>query len=312
MLLIGHRGCAYPGYNQNTLRAFKKVTEEHVPAIEFDVQLSGDQQLVVIHNLDLEEVSTGKGKVNMTDSQTLKSLFAGNPENGEDRIPFLTEVLDFFASVALPGRPAIHLELKGDDTGKPTGELIKNYIEKDKLQFANFLISSFNWQELKKIRTVCPDLKIALLDGAIKRSNLLTKTGEAASPLFESIFAYGGEEYMLPQFPSLQENLNLLEHHCKETKLCSVIADEITACLQGHYYTESLLDTACYMNADSVNLWFRTVSAEFIHQAHERNLAVYVYTVNDAAELLKVAQMGVDGIFTDFYTDTARVLDKYL
>ncbi len=63
MMLIGHRGCKYPGYNQNTIRAFEKVTSEGVPAIEFDVQLSSDKELVVVHNLDLEEVSTGRGEV---------------------------------------------------------------------------------------------------------------------------------------------------------------------------------------------------------------------------------------------------------
>ena len=61
MIFRGHRGCSYPGYNQNTIRAFDKVAQEGVPAIEFDVQLCGDGQLVVDHNLDLEEVSNGKG-----------------------------------------------------------------------------------------------------------------------------------------------------------------------------------------------------------------------------------------------------------
>jgi len=67
MILIGHRGCSYPGYNPNTIRAFDKVTQEGVPAIEFDVQLCGDGELVVFHNLDLKEVSNGKGKVSFSD-----------------------------------------------------------------------------------------------------------------------------------------------------------------------------------------------------------------------------------------------------
>ena len=96
MLLIGHRGCSYPGFNQNTIRAFEKVAGEGVPAIEFDVQLCGDGQLVVVHNLDLEEVSNGKGKVSTTDAEILQTLYAGKIDQGKDRIPFLPEVLDFF------------------------------------------------------------------------------------------------------------------------------------------------------------------------------------------------------------------------
>ena len=48
MIFIGHWGYSYPGYNQNTIRAFDKVAQAGVPAIEFDVQLCGDGQLVVV------------------------------------------------------------------------------------------------------------------------------------------------------------------------------------------------------------------------------------------------------------------------
>ncbi len=157
MLLIGHRGCSYPGYNQNTIRAFKKVASEGVAAIEFDVQLSADNQLVVIHNLNLEEVSTGCGRVNCTDSTTLKKLYAGDPRRGKDRIPFLAEALDFFADLSPECRPAIHLELKGDNTGRPVGKMLIDYITSGRLRHTDILISSFNWQELGEIRSVCPE-----------------------------------------------------------------------------------------------------------------------------------------------------------
>ncbi|GKT28478.1 glycerophosphodiester phosphodiesterase, partial [Aduncisulcus paluster] len=168
MMLIGHRGCKYPGYNQNTIRAFEKVTSEGVPAIEFDVQLSADKELVVVHNLDLEEVSTGKG---------------------EDRIPFLAEVFDFFASCAEDRRPSIHMELKGNNTGKQAGELFNEYVAAGKLNISDLLVSSFNWEELKSLREVCPEAKIALLDGAIRRNLLLKKTGPEAEKYFAELFA---------------------------------------------------------------------------------------------------------------------------
>lgn len=308
MLLIGHRGCHYPGYNQNTIRAFEKVVSEGVPAIEFDVQLCGDGHLVVIHNLDLEQVSTGKGLVITTDSATLKSLYAGDPARGKDRIPFLPEVFDFFASLSPETRPAMHLELKGKHTGTPTGELLTEYVTSRRLHYSDVLVSSFNWQELKNIRTSCPTLQIALLDGAIRRKQLLKKAGPEVEHHFKRIFAYGGEEYMLPRFASLAKNLNLLDKECSHPHLHLLIAEEIEACLAGKYYTDALLDTACDMNAKSVNLWYRTVSAQFIDKAHKRGLAVLVYTVNVPDEWQMLAQMGVDGIFTDFYAEAARIL----
>lgn len=312
MLLIGHRGCYYPGYNQNTIRAFEKVASEGAPAIEFDVQLCGDGQLVVVHNLDLEEVSTGKGAVSTTDSGTLKTLYAGDPVRGEDRIPFLREVFDFFASLNPEKRPAIHLELKGKDTGTQTGELVTEYVVSKRLQYTDILVSSFNWQELEDIRKVCPTLNIALLDGAIRRKLLLERAGSGAERYFDSIFAYGSEEYMLPRFDSLAENVQFLDQECPDTRVRSLLAEEINACLTGQYYTDELLDIACEMNAVSVNLWYRSVTSRFIDRAHQRGLAVFVYTVNDPGELQMLVQMGVDGIFTDYYAEAARLLQKYI
>ena len=311
MILIGHRGCAYPGFNQNTIRAFNKVTHEGVPAIEFDVQLCGDGQLVVVHNLDLEEVSNGKGKVSTTDSTVLKALYAGDPARGKDRIPFLAEVLTFFASLDPEARPLIHLELKGDGTGHPTGEIVKQFITAGKLLPSDVLASSFNWQELANIRKIIPTIKIALLDGAIRQTVLLAKAGITVEPYFEKIFAYGCEQYMLPRFVTLSENITLLEKECADPQLRALLADEIATCLAGGYYNDELLDTACKMNATSVNLWHRTVTKEFIDKAHGKGLAVLVYTANDPDELKELAVMGVDGIFTDYYSDSATVLAEF-
>lgn len=310
MLLIGHRGCSYPGFNQNTIRAFEKVTDEGVPAIEFDVQLCADGQLVVLHNLDLAEVTTGTGKVIVTDSDTLKTLYAGDPNKGKDRIPFLPEVFDFFAALDPDKRPTIQLELKGDGTGHLTGELLASYVKAGRLQYDDFLISSFNWQELINIREVCPPLEIALLDGSIRRKMLLEKVGVENEHYFEDVFYYGGEQYMLPRFSLLADNLEFLETKCPDPKVRTIFAGEIESCLKGEYYTDELLDAACEMNAVSVNLWFRTVSLQFIERAHKRGLAVYVYTVNATEDLLAMAEMGVDGAFTDFYEKAAAVLQK--
>lgn len=312
MFLIGHRGCSYPGYNQNTIRAFAKVAQQGVPAIEFDVQLCGDGQLVVVHNLDLEEVSNGKGKVFSTDSMSLKTLYAGDPARGKDRIPFLAEVLDFFASLAPQVRPLIHLELKGDGTGKPVGEMLEKYVTEEKLLHSDVLVSSFNWQELENIRKICPTLKIALLDGAIRRAALLEKAGGTAESYFERIFAYGCEQYMLPRFVNLAENLALLDKECPDPQLRKLMAEEIETCLVGGYYNDELLDTACRMNAQSVNLWHQTVTQEFIDKAHSSGLAVLVYTANDPDELRALALMGVDGIFTDYYLESASLLAEFI
>lgn len=50
----------------------------------------------------------------------------------------------------------------------------------------------------------------------------------------------------------------------------------------------------------------QVLSKEFVAAAHERNLKVHVWTVNDADDMKRLLEMGVDGIMTD-YPD--RLLD---
>jgi glycerophosphoryl diester phosphodiesterase len=44
----------------------------------------------------------------------------------------------------------------------------------------------------------------------------------------------------------------------------------------------------------------QVVSKQFVDAAHERNLKVHVWTINDAADMQRLIEMGVDGIMTDY------------
>ncbi|MEJ2272462.1 MAG: glycerophosphodiester phosphodiesterase family protein, partial [Candidatus Bathyarchaeota archaeon] len=70
MLKIGHRGAkAYEP--ENTLRSFRKAIELGVNAIELDVRKTKDNELVVIHNEELNKTTNGNGSVN---ELTLKEI----------------------------------------------------------------------------------------------------------------------------------------------------------------------------------------------------------------------------------------------
>jgi len=43
----------------------------------------------------------------------------------------------------------------------------------------------------------------------------------------------------------------------------------------------------------------RVVSGRFIREAHERNLPIHVWTVDDPQDMRRLLEMGVDGIQTD-------------
>lgn len=309
MLVIGHRGCSYPGYNQNTIRAYKKVIADGARAFEIDVQLTKDEQLVVVHNLNLAKVSTGTGLVREKTAEEVRSLYAGSPERGKDRIPLFSEVLDLCASYPEAQRPVLHLELKGDGSGLPAGTLVADYIERKLLRREDFLVSSFNFEELKHIRSVLPDIQIALLDGSIRRKELVKRISDD-KPLFSRIFNYGEEDYMLPYSTDFNECKKLYEAEITDPKVRKVIEDEVSKALSGGYYTDALLDTASAMKAFSVNVWFSTLNAAFVEKAHARGFKVFAYTVNKKEDLLHLADLKVDGYFTDFYTESKALTDS--
>lgn len=56
------------------------------------------------------------------------------------------------------------------------------------------------------------------------------------------------------------------------------------------------------LNAYSVHIDIDFVNIDFINDAHQRDLKVYVYTVDDQADIVDMHQLGVDGIFTNYPT----------
>lgn len=308
-LIIGHRGCGYPDFNPNTIRAFKKIAEEGAPAFEFDVQLTADQKLIIIHNLDLSEVSTGNGPVNSTTWEEISNLYAGNPDRGKDRIPQLSEVFELVASLPADKRMVMHLELKGAGTGVPCGKLIRQWLDSKSLSAGDFLISSFDWQEIRLLQKHCPELQVALLSGAILKKELLKKF-PCGQEGFHKVFAYSEEDFILPKKSTFEENRLLVDEAYSNPAEREILYDVIRRALDGDFYNETLLKNAEELKAVAINLWYRSLTVDFMKKAQQRGFQVNIFTVNDTKEIQQWARAGVDGIFTDFYRDAKAALSR--
>jgi len=64
---------------------------------------------------------------------------------------------------------------------------------------------------------------------------------------------------------------------------------------------------AAEINAEIVCLDMEFITQEFVHDIHSRGMLVYVYTVNDSEDLIRILGYKVDGIITD-YPDYVRTL----
>lgn len=153
MLSIAHRGAK--GYEpENTLSAFGKALELGCDGIELDVHLSRDGAIIVIHDDTVNRTTNGDGEVAALSLNELKKLQC---DNGTE-IPTLDEVFDFIDKKCL-----VNIELKGYETWLPVAILIEKSIAEDNWKYADFLVSSFDWNALQELRKYNPKIPIGVL-----------------------------------------------------------------------------------------------------------------------------------------------------
>ncbi len=95
-VVFAHRGAsAYAP--ENTLAAFQLAHQQGAPAIEFDVKLSADGHVVVIHDQTVDRTTDGVGNVAKIPLAALQKLDAGSWLSASfrgERIPSLDEVFE--------------------------------------------------------------------------------------------------------------------------------------------------------------------------------------------------------------------------
>lgn len=155
--VIGHRGIA-AAYPENTLISFEKAIEAGVDAIEFDVHMTLDGELVVTHDATVNRCSNGVGEVSSYTLNRIKALDFGkwkSPEFTGTRIPTLDETLDLIFS----RRPGMYLliELK-DDREECTRKVID--VLRRRGMTGNCLVLSFHGRQLRLARELEPGLTL--------------------------------------------------------------------------------------------------------------------------------------------------------
>ena len=107
--------CAHRGANdthpENTLAAFREANRLGVHMIEFDVALTKDGRLVLMHDATVDRTTDGSGRVSDLTLDELKSLDAGSWKGAEfkgERTPTLDETL-----AMMPENIWLNVHLKG-------------------------------------------------------------------------------------------------------------------------------------------------------------------------------------------------------
>lgn len=159
-LNYAHRGFKSK-YPENTMLAFRKAVEEGADGIEFDVHLTKDGELVIIHDERLDRTCQAQGRVKDYTLEELKKINAAKlfPEVGFEGIPTLEEYFKYIKDKDI----ITNIELK---TGifwyrgieEKVYDLLSKYDLNDRI-----LVSSFNHESLMKMKELGPELKFGAL-----------------------------------------------------------------------------------------------------------------------------------------------------
>ena len=156
-LIIAHRGESHlaPG---NTLAAINLAWEKGATAVEIDVQLTIDKQIVVIHDENTNRTGDQKKTIKKSRLSELKSVDVGLFKNEEwkgERIPTLAEVLN-----TVPPNGKIIIEIKCNNEIIP---YLISEIKKSQLKIPQVEIISFNYTVISEIKTQIPEYKMLWL-----------------------------------------------------------------------------------------------------------------------------------------------------
>lgn len=158
MKILGHRGAAGTA-PENTLISFVKGLELGVDGFEFDVQLSRDREVVIIHDERVDRTSDGIGWVKDYSLKELKSLNFGVGFKTYAPIPTLEELLEMFQDKSL----IINVEIKTGLIQYPgIVAQVAGLLEKYNVTNQS-IISSFEHRTIVEVIKDFPNLKTGLL-----------------------------------------------------------------------------------------------------------------------------------------------------
>jgi glycerophosphoryl diester phosphodiesterase len=161
-LVAAHRGGALL-WPENSLLAFRNAVGLGADLVEFDVHLSRDGEVVVIHDATLDRTTTGTGPVRertLAELKTLRLKDRAGTVTGES-VPTLNEV----AAIAAGGKRGMLLEIKVDEQRRRypgIEEKAVDIVARHGLT-ASTVVTAFERETWRRVRELRPDITVGAL-----------------------------------------------------------------------------------------------------------------------------------------------------
>lgn len=165
--IFAHRGAA-GDYPENTMLSYQKALEAGADGLEIDVQLTSDQQVVVVHDETMERLFGQEKAIKDCTLAELQQLsfyqlqekYPKYTENWEVlRVPHLIEVLNFVEEYHL----ALNIELKTSQIRYPG--MVKKVLAlvSEHAPTAEIIYSSFHYPTLAEVKRRNPAAEVCWL-----------------------------------------------------------------------------------------------------------------------------------------------------
>ncbi|MHA6260260.1 glycerophosphodiester phosphodiesterase [Sporosarcina sp. CAU 1771] len=159
ILSVAHRGAS--GFApENTAAAFRKAIELGADFLEFDVQMSKDGELIIIHDDKVDRTTNGSGLVSVFTLEELKQLDAGGGYHEDfsgEQLITLQELMEEFH-----GHVGLLLEIKKPSMNigieEKVAEVLRQYSD-----LSNVIVQSFDAESMRKMNKLLPEIEIAVL-----------------------------------------------------------------------------------------------------------------------------------------------------
>ena len=158
--IIAHRGASLYA-PENTMAAFRLAHQQGADAIEFDVKLTRDRKVVILHDATLDRTTNGTGSLNKFTYAQLAHLDASHGKHGfnGERIPLLDDVLEEYG-----GKLLMNIELT--NYASPFDGLVEEVsmiLKKHKMPRNAAILSSFSVLNMALAKRFAPQFQFGYL-----------------------------------------------------------------------------------------------------------------------------------------------------
>ena len=279
--LQGHRG-ARGNRPENTLPAFKYGIEQKMTSLELDTVVTKDDQLIIFHDtrlngkLCLDTAGQPAKQISISDLtvKELKTFDCGSLKNEK-----------FPDQVPVPGTRLITLR-----------ELFEYVSQLDQKQEIHQKLL-FNI-ELKFPKNPSPkDFK--------KSAALIVQSIEAAG-LVDRVTVQSFAIDVLPVVKKLNPGIKTSALF-QPTKTQGI---QLYGGLSAN--SDEILERTIAVKADIISPYYLYIKSDFVAAAHTAKIEVLPWTVNDEDTMVKMMNLGVDGIISDYPARLYRVHKKWV